>query len=464
MMLKMRVMLWTTALTALVMGGGARRVAAHGMHAMHAMEEMADVSSSDYKCPVCRMSTKTMYNNENWVEMANGQRVYTCGMEPRQFDDYDFKSTDTAYLGANMAEFIVNESDKENYACDASCPECATGIKDPISGAAVTTDNFKFVCLANGQKIYFASADTRKEYLSKVNQTPRVAVSAMTCEKNNCSDATKIQTLSALAKAFKPDTTSSNATTPAPASSSNSSTTTAPSTGANTNAEEEGNSGFCSGEGSVMFNGFSSTVNGSCVMLFFKPWVLNSALKYVFGFLGCLGLSFGNEYLVKFREQMRKKLLAARKERPLDKMHRLQCKLLLSLMYMIQMTVAYFAMLVVMTYETGLFIALILGFGAGFIFFKEFDVDVTNERGVWRYTDPSVVRLQVDGMSCMKNCGTTVENALLAVPGVSNAMVDFDERSAYVTGVVSIETLIQAVEAVGFSARSDSATTPSSNV
>ncbi|KAJ0409921.1 hypothetical protein P43SY_005815 [Pythium insidiosum] len=420
----------------------------------HAMTGGA--STTAFKCPECRMSTMGMgYNNEFYVELAHGQRVYTCGMAPRQLDDNDFESTDTAYVGANMAKYILAKSDKENYKCDDACPECAGGgLKDPMSGAAVTADNFKIVCLTNGQKIYFASDETRKQYLNKVGQAPRVAVASMICKKDKCSDAELIKNLSPDAKAFKPQAVIDSDSAPGPAPTPAASP--APSSGASTtNEESAGDSGFCSGVGSVMFNGFSSTINGQCVMLFFHPWVLNTAFKYVCGFLGCMLLSLGNECLVKLREWVRKQLLAARKTRPTDKKHKVACKLLLAFLYMVQMTVAYLAMLVVMTYETGLFIALILGFGAGFLLLKDFDVDVTNERGVWRYADPSVVRIRVEGMMCMKNCGTTVENALLRTDGVTNAFVDFDEKCAYVGGGASMPQLLEAIEAVGFTAHAD---------
>jgi solute carrier family 31 (copper transporter), member 1 len=351
-------------------------------------------------------------------------------------------------------------------------------VRDPISGAPVTADSFKIVCLENGQKIYFASDTTRTAYLSKVNQEVRSSVLNIMCKNAVCDDAQQIQTLSAAAKAFDPSSVqdaaivgggNSNAS-PSPAagkqnSTSNANTpssqTTAPSSdtvtdATNTNTAVASSSGFCSGEGSVMFNGFSSTIHGSCVRLFFQPWVLNSALKYVLGFFGCLLLALANEYLVMFREHLRQQLLIARKGRPDDKVHRLSCKALLSFLYMVQMSVAYFAMLVVMTYETGLFIALILGFGAGFVLFKDFDVDVTNERGVWRFTDPSVVRIQVEGMSCMANCGTTVENALAGVDGVTKVHVEFSEKCAYVAGSAPLAKLIDMIEAVGFTARVES--------
>lgn len=356
---------------------------------------------------------------------------------------------------------MVNKTDTENYAlCESSCPECASGITDPISGEKITTSNFQFVCLMNGQKLYFASETSKFTYLKQVNQLPRYLVDKVICTGTTCADAKQITELSAAAKAMKPDLTTSLAatttTTPTPTPSSSSSATDS-----GTATTTESLDTFCSGEGSVMFNGFQSTINGSCVRLFFRPWVLNNGLKYFFGFLGCFALAVLNEFLVKSREEVRKKLLEARKGRPMDKAHKFQCKILLALMYMVQMTIAYLAMLVVMIYETGLFIALILGFGAGFLLFKNLDLDVTEERGVWRYTDPSTIRILVSGMSCMNNCGTTVENALKNTPGVTNAFVNFDEGCAYVAGAAPYNTLLEAIEAVGFSAEMDGSVTSS---
>ena len=52
----------------------------------------------------------------------------------------------------------------------------------------------------------------------------------------------------------------------------------------------------------------------------------------------------------------------------------------------------------------------------------------------------------------MKNCGNTVQNALRAVPGVTNAEVSFDLSSARVVGSASVEALVDAVDTVGFGA------------
>lgn len=105
----MRSLLVTVSSALLLCASG---VAAHGMHAMHAMHDMAD-STTEYKCPSCRMSTlKSGYNNANYVELNNGQRVYTCGMDARSFPDYTFKSTDAAYIAANLVRPLPGGTDR----------------------------------------------------------------------------------------------------------------------------------------------------------------------------------------------------------------------------------------------------------------------------------------------------------------------------------------------------------------
>ncbi|KAG7386199.1 hypothetical protein PHYPSEUDO_000520 [Phytophthora pseudosyringae] len=425
----------------------------HQLHDMHAMQTHRDlassgVSSTDYTCPVCGMSTlDSGYDNENYVVMTHGQTVYSCGMAARTFAAYAFEVTDTAYLAANMAEFILNQTDAAAYAkCTNACAECSNGISDPVSGDSVTTANYVYVCLTNGQKIYFASQTNKNAYLGSVNTEPRYLVDSVICSGATCSDATNITTLSVAAQSFVADYSSASASSTTAGSATSSSSTATESDSSSTS------SGFCSGQGSVMFNGFQTSIHGSCVMLLFQPWVLDSGVKYAFGFIGCFLIALLNESLVKGREVVRQRLLAARKLRTHDKFHKMQCKATLAVLYMVQMTIAYFAMLVVMTYETGLFVALIAGFGTGFLLFKSLDQDITEERGSWRFTDPSTVRIQVEGMSCMKNCGTTVENALKNTPGVTDAVVEFDDRAAYVSGSAQYSDLVAAIEAVGFTA------------
>ena len=60
-------------------------------------------------------------------------------------------------------------------------------------------------------------------------------------------------------------------------------------------------------------------------------------------------------------------------------------------------------------------------------------------------------RLSISGMSCA-GCVATVENALKAVPGVSEAAVNFAEHTATVSGSADAGTLIKAVVDAGYEA------------
>ena len=53
--------------------------------------------------------------------------------------------------------------------------------------------------------------------------------------------------------------------------------------------------------------------------------------------------------------------------------------------------------------------------------------------------------LKIAGMSC-SHCKMAVENALKAVPGVTNAVVDLAKQEATVTGSVERNALVKAVE------------------
>ncbi|KAI9912579.1 hypothetical protein PsorP6_004860 [Peronosclerospora sorghi] len=453
---------WTAVFSALLMASTTAHVHHHQEHHhlqdIHALEVHRNLASSsaDYTCPVCGMSTlDNGYNNKNYVNMTHGQKIYSCGMAPHAFPEYNSDFTDTAYLAANMAEFITNPSNVDAYAdCTNTCDKCLDGISDPVSGDTITNSNYVYLCLKNGQKIYFASQNTKNSYVAKVNTIPRYLVENSVCSGALCSDATSIKKLSLAAKSFVAENSTSrtNGSNASPIASQDTTT----------KSDSSSISDFCSGKGSVMFNGFQTSIHGSCVMLLFQPWVLNSGVKYAFGFIGCFLIALLNETLVKGREIARQRLLAARKLRPHDKFHKMLCKLALAVLYMLQMTIAYFAMLVVMTYETGLFVALIAGFGAGFLIFKNLDQDITKERGAWRFTDPSTVRIQIKGMSCMKNCGVTVENALKNTPGVIDAIVQFDEHAAYVCGSAQYSDVVASIEAAGFTAEMSNQAVPSS--
>lgn len=77
--------------------------------------------------------------------------------------------------------------------------------------------------------------------------------------------------------------------------------------------------------------------------------------------------------------------------------------------------------------------------------------------GVNVESNPDIV-LEVEGMMCQKNCGSTVQSALEGVGAVSKAMVSYPEKKAYIwikreKFAVSTQLLMSAIEDVGYDAR-----------
>jgi len=66
------------------------------------------------------------------------------------------------------------------------------------------------------------------------------------------------------------------------------------------------------------------------------------------------------------------------------------------------------------------------------------------------FPEPSV-SLAIDGMTCA-SCVTRVEKALLSVPGVKSASVNLATKSARIDGNAGPETLIAAVDDIGYGA------------
>jgi Cu+-exporting ATPase len=71
--------------------------------------------------------------------------------------------------------------------------------------------------------------------------------------------------------------------------------------------------------------------------------------------------------------------------------------------------------------------------------------------------DQNVIELSIEGMMCMKNCGTTVQNALRNIDGVLSADVTFETHSAHIViapnAPVTAQDLIDTVECIGFGAK-----------
>ncbi|TDH67085.1 hypothetical protein CCR75_005346 [Bremia lactucae] len=182
-------------------------------------------------------------------------------------------------------------------------------------------------------------------------------------------------------------------------------------------AAQASSNDFCTGTGSVMFNGFQLAIGGdaSCLMILFQPWVTSSAVKYAFAFLGVVLLAISLEGFGELRDYLQARLhrdygivssqtdyvsvstplVASGRhshninqnsftqktgrvpDAQLSIMRRLPvwCKLLLAVMYMLHLCLGYWIMLIIMTYETLMFVAVIVGVGLGFIIFKNTDAD-----------------------------------------------------------------------------------------
>ncbi|RHY49765.1 hypothetical protein DYB30_010984 [Aphanomyces astaci] len=166
---------------------------------------------------------------------------------------------------------------------------------------------------------------------------------------------------------------------------------------------------YCQGA-TIMYDGFQSAFHGICPRLLFHGWVLNSEAKYALGFIGIVLMGILLEWWGEFQDQLHRRLLrtlvvppspdtsTAHEDPDLDIELSLEDTLLpadqraqrrrslpfsaravLAASYMGMMALAYFIMLVVMSYESGFFVAAVLGMGLGFFFFR--DVDALHPSG-----------------------------------------------------------------------------------
>ncbi|RHY96989.1 hypothetical protein DYB26_010100 [Aphanomyces astaci] len=160
---------------------------------------------------------------------------------------------------------------------------------------------------------------------------------------------------------------------------------------------------FCD-HASVMFDGFQSSIGRTCVKLWFQPWVLSSGVSYALGFVGIVLLGIFLEWFGEYREGMEELFIRnygitdtsnvlADPTYPKTAMTTLipstpggiqtvttctlptWCTVALTCMYMLALVVGYMIMLVAMVYDSGLFVACILGLGIGFYLFKDTEAD-----------------------------------------------------------------------------------------
>lgn len=63
------------------------------------------------------------------------------------------------------------------------------------------------------------------------------------------------------------------------------------------------------------------------------------------------------------------------------------------------------------------------------------------------------MKIKIDGMSC-QHCKMAVEKALSKVPGVKSYSVDLDQGEAQVSGNPEIQSIIDAINKIGYRATS----------
>ncbi len=117
------------------------------------------------------------------------------------------------------------------------------------------------------------------------------------------------------------------------------------------------NGTFCGGMGRVMGPGFWFSPGTACVLFLFPGWNLDTPAKYAFGLIGAFLFGGSNEGL----SWARRRAALSFKGRQ---------RYVLSLLYALQMTMAYFMMLLVMTYEGGLIMCVIAGLACGHFVFS----------------------------------------------------------------------------------------------
>eukprot|EP00916_Digyalum_oweni_P000192 GHVL01000299.1.p1 GENE.GHVL01000299.1~~GHVL01000299.1.p1 ORF type:complete len:221 (-),score=28.69 GHVL01000299.1:179-841(-) len=118
---------------------------------------------------------------------------------------------------------------------------------------------------------------------------------------------------------------------------------------------------FCLGTGTVMMNGFQYGYGSEsyCILYLFPEGNVNTPTRYAFAIIGTFVMAGMVEALVALRTYLFSPKISL--SDPL-------LKVFLSLVYGVQMLLAYFLMLLVMTYEISIFFSVVFGLGIGYFF------------------------------------------------------------------------------------------------
>ena len=127
---------------------------------------------------------------------------------------------------------------------------------------------------------------------------------------------------------------------------------------------------FCSGTGQAMnMIGFTSVISQKrgttpCVNIFFKEWTLDTAGKFGGACIGTLLVAIFVQYLSKVSST-----LSEKRKRNISQSYILDA-ILISIVYILQITFSYFLMLLAMTYNAEIFALIIVGLYIGFMVFN----------------------------------------------------------------------------------------------
>ncbi|CAF2522986.1 unnamed protein product [Rotaria sp. Silwood2] len=112
----------------------------------------------------------------------------------------------------------------------------------------------------------------------------------------------------------------------------------------------------------VMQNGFQfATGKDRCIVFLFHGWNVNNHVKYAVMIVGIFCMGLLNGALAYIRHRLN--------ENTRENSSLLLNQIYLALVYGIQIVLAYWIMLLVMTYESGSFISLIFGLVIGYFIF-----------------------------------------------------------------------------------------------
>ncbi|KAL1519440.1 hypothetical protein AB1Y20_022962 [Prymnesium parvum] len=214
---------------------------------------------------------------------------------------------------------------------------------------------------------------------------------------------------------------------------------------------------------------WSEWPDGECVIFLLSQFSLDSPIKFRVAFFVTILIGIANEALIAIRRGPCSFDKAGRRSRAVG-------TIVTVLLFALQSIIAYILMLIAMTYQLQLFLAVITGLAIGHALFNvAYPVSasadpccvqpVVPKRSTSSYlthpllssTDDSVLRpvlLGIDGMVC-DNCVAKVRASLEAVEGVVSVTVNMSANTAEVRGLptMSFADLVNAVRAAGKDAR-----------